>query len=242
MSLCAAGGGGWRAAGGRGHCPDTSVRLTNDWLPRQGKYEKRRERSQRPGRLPTAPPTVMAERMATLRSQRLTGRRGGGLVLPLVQPPRVMRQLALNRLKSFAVPPPLLRNRSKIPGRLLLIDIKRPGMFGQARQRAHADRRETTRDASRESAHVSIRDAIRVVSTQISPAKRKNASPRSPHRLLDFTNPSASSCDRTCRTTEYSHSPRRSVNRAQRPGLKRIQPCTPRTNGKVKRRHPDGAP
>ena len=215
-----------------------SPRTVYKWLSRHRKGEGLCDRSSRPRRSPTALAADEVERVAELRRQRLTGRRiAGALGLPVAQVHRVLRRLAMNRLKSLDIPPPPRRYQWEKPGDLLHIDIKKLGRFAQAGHRVHGDRRRATRGAGWEFVHVAIDDASRVAFAQILANERKETVVAFLSSALRFYKSLGVTVRRIMTDNGMGYVSRVFREACAALGLRHIRtrPYTPRTNGKAER-------
>jgi len=215
-----------------------SLRTVYKWLLRHRKGDGLRDRSSRPRRLPTAPLPEVVDRIAELRRQRLTGRRIAGVLgLPVARVHRVLRRLAMNRLKSLDVPPPPRRYQWENPGDLLHIDIKKLGRFAQAGHRVHGDRRRATRGAGWEFVHVAIDDASRVAFAEILADERKESVVFFLSSALRFYKRLGITVRRVMTDNGMGYVSRAFRDACAELGLRHIRtrPYTPRTNGKAER-------
>ncbi len=83
--------------------------------------------------------------------------------------------LELSSLKALYPVAPIVRFEREAPGELLHIDTKKLGRIAQPSHRVTGDRRDATRDAGWESAHVAIEDHSRADFVQMHEDKRKGS-------------------------------------------------------------------
>lgn len=215
-----------------------SVRTVYKWLLRHRNGEELRDRSSRPGRSPTAPTPEIVEHVAELRRQRLTGRRIAGTIgLSVARVHRILRRLAMNRLKSLDIPPPPRRYQWENPGDLLHIDIKKLGRFRQPGHRIHGDRRRDSPGAGWEFVHVAIDDASRVAFAEILADERKESVTAFLSSALGFYKRLGVTVRRVMTDNGMGYVSGVFREACATLGLKHIRtrPYTPRTNGKAER-------
>ena len=215
-----------------------SVRTVFKWLSRHRKGDGLHDRSSRPRRSPNAPPQEVVDRVAELRRQRLTGRRiAGVLKLPLARVHRMLRRLAMNRLKNLDIPPPPRRYQWENPGDLLHIDIKKLGRFARPGHRVHGDRRQDSPGAGWEFVHVAIDDASRVAFAEILADERKESVVAFLSSALRFYKQLGITVRRVMTDNGRGYVSSAFRDACMALGLKHIRtrPYTPRTNGKAER-------
>jgi len=174
-----------------------------------------------------------------LRHKRFTGSRiAASLGLPEAQVYRVLRRLALNRLKRQDIPLPPRRYQWENPGDPLHIDSKKLGRFAQAGHRLHGEHSKARpRGAGWEFVHVCIDGASRVAFAEILADERKESVAAFLSSALGFYKGLGTTVRRvmTGNGSGYVSGAFRAACRAL--GLKHIRtrPYTPRTNGKAER-------
>jgi transposase InsO family protein len=197
------------------------------------------DRSSRPRNLRKPTPNHIAERIETLRRQRLTGRqiaKETGVSPATIS--RVLQRLGISRLRDLEPAEPVRRYQRETPGELIHIDIKKLGRFKAAGHRAlpiaEAGR---SQGAGWEFVHVCIDDASRIAFTQIKPdEKARSAVPFLKAAVAYYAGlgikvQGAMTDNGSC---YKSHAFARACKRL---GLKHIRtkPYTPKTNGKAER-------
>lgn len=215
-----------------------SLRTVYKWLDRHRKGEGLRDRSSRPRHSPAALSAEAVERVAELRRQRLTGRRiAGALGLPVARVHRVLRRLAMSRLKSLDTPPPPRRYQWEKPGDLLHIDIKKLGRFARPGHRIHGNRRQDSPGAGWEFVHVAIDDSSRIAFAKILANERKESVVAFLSSALQFYEALGITVRRVMTDNGSGYVSRAFREACATLGLRHIRtrPYTPRTNGKAER-------
>jgi transposase InsO family protein len=177
-------------------------------------------------------------RVAELRRQRLTGRRiAGALGLPVARVHRVLRRLAMNRLKSLDTPLPPRRYQWENPGDLLHIDIKKLGRFARPGHRIHGNRRQDSPGAGWEFVHVAIDDSSRIAFAEILADERKESVVLFLSSALRFYKTLGITVRRVMTDNGSGYVSRAFRKACSELGLKQIRtrPYTPRTNSKAER-------
>lgn len=134
------------------------------------------DRSSRPHHSPTRTPDPIAEQIADLRRQRLTGDQIAAAVGRSRSAVfRTLRRLGMNRLKSLEPAEPVRRYERAAPGEMIHIDIKKLGRFNKVGHRITGDRsgQSNSRGVGWEFVHVCIDDASRVAFSKIMPDEKK---------------------------------------------------------------------
>ena len=148
-----------------------STRTVAKWLAR---YRAEGEagladRPSRPHRLRKPTPPAIAEQIAALRRQRITGKQ---IAITVGVSPatvsRVLNRLGLSRLRDLEPAEPVRRYEREHPGELIHIDIKKLGRFERVGHRITGDRQSNSRGVGWEFVHVCIDDASRVAFIQTS--------------------------------------------------------------------------
>ena len=133
------------------------------------------DRSSRPKLIPTQTAEALAERIITLRRQRLCGRhiaQQTGVSPATVS--RVLRRAGLSRLRDLAPAEPVVRYEYKEPGGLIHLDIKKLGRFERVGHRITGDRtgQSNGRGMGWEYVHICIDDASRIAVTRNYPDEK----------------------------------------------------------------------
>jgi transposase InsO family protein len=196
------------------------------------------DRPSRPHRLRKPTPPAIAEQIAALRRQRITGKQ---IAITVGVSPatvsRVLKRLGLSRLRDLEPAEPVRRYERDHPGELIHIDIKKLGRFDRIGHRITGDRQSNSRGVGWEFVHVCIDDASRVAFSQILPDERKESAVAFLHAAIAYYRKLGitvtrvmtdnGSCYRsrafrdTCNTLKLRHI--------------RTRPYTPKTNGKAER-------
>lgn len=133
-----------------------------------------RDRSSGPRSLRNPAPDEVAERIISLRRQRLTGAHIAAKtgVSPATVS-GVLCRAGLSRLRDLEPAEPVRRYERGAPGDLIHLDIKKPGKFETTGHRITGDPRQgKSRGAGREFVHVCIDDHSRLSFTRIHPDGR----------------------------------------------------------------------
>lgn len=145
------------------------------------------DRSSRPTVMPSLTEQSVAERIAALRRQRLTGKHIAHEVgVSPATVSRVLKRAGLSRLRDIEPAEPVRRYEREHPGEMIHIDIKKLGRFSQVGHRITGDpQKGKSRGAGWEFVHVCIDDASRIAFSQILPDEKKECAiaflrPRSP--------------------------------------------------------------
>jgi transposase len=133
------------------------------------------DRSSQPHAMPRKTGQALAERIITLRRQRLTGKHIAiqtGVSPATVS--RVLKRAGLSRLKDVEPAPPIVRYEYSEPGGMIHLDIKRRGRFERVGHRITGDRtgQSNSRRVGWEYVHVCIDDASRIAFTNIFPDEK----------------------------------------------------------------------
>ncbi len=154
-----------------------SAKIVSRWTGRfltEGR-DGMQDRSSRPKVIPNQTVKALAERIITLRRQRLCGRH---IALETGVSPatvsRVLRRAGLSRVKDLAPAEPVVRYEYKEPGGLIHLDIKKLGRFERVGHRITGDRtgQSNARGVGWEYVHVCIDDASRIAVTGIFPDEK----------------------------------------------------------------------
>lgn len=153
-----------------------SARTARKWRERfeHDGVEGLMDRSSRPTRTRTTVDAQLALRIEQLRRSRMPMRRIAAVVGRSVSTiSRVLATAGLSSLKALDPKPVLVRYEREAPGELLHMDTKKLGRIEVTGHRATGDRRDRTRGAGWEFAHVAIDDHSRVGFVQMHPDEKK---------------------------------------------------------------------
>jgi transposase len=155
-----------------------SPRTARKWLKRfqQDGVQGLHNRSSRPMRTRTNLDAALHERIEQLRRLRMPMRRIATIVGRSVSTvSRLLARLGLSSLKALDPIAPIVRYEREAPGELLHIDTKKLGRIVQPSHRVTGDRRDATRGAGWEFAHVAIDDHSRAGFVQMHDDERKGS-------------------------------------------------------------------
>ncbi|KQZ54279.1 oxidoreductase [Rhizobium sp. Root149] len=150
------------------------VKVVSRWVKRfeQGGRVAMADRLSHPQTSPRQTDQALAQRIITLRRQRLTGKH---IALETRVSPatvsRVLKRAGLSRMKDIEPAQPVVRYEYAKPGGLIHLDIKRLGRFKRVGHRITGDRtgQSNSRGVGWEYVHVCIDDASRIAFTDIFP-------------------------------------------------------------------------
>ncbi|WP_227698489.1 IS481 family transposase [Sphingomonas hengshuiensis] len=217
-----------------------SVRTVAKWLARyraEGEADLP-DRPSRPHRLRKPTPPAIAEQIAALRRQRITGKQ---IAITVGVSPatvsRVLSRLGLSRLRDLEPAEPVRRYEREHPGERIHIDIKKTRPLRARRPPYHRRPAVQQPRVGWEFVHVCIDDASRVAFSQILPDERKESAVAFLHAAIAYYRnlgitvtlvmTDNGSCYRsrafrdTCKALELRHI--------------RTRPYTLKTNGKAER-------
>lgn len=217
-----------------------SVRTVCKWV-RRYQAEGRKglvDRSSRPHRSPHRTPADIEARVAELRRRRWTGAQIAqetGISKATVH--RILRRLGLNRLKALEPAEPVRRYERESPGELIHIDIKKLGRIERTGHRITGDRRNTTRGAGWEFAHVCIDDHSRVAYIEILPNERKENAVAFLEAAVAYYAKLGVDTERVMTDNGACYRSKAFRDACNNLGLRHIRtkPYTPKTNGKAER-------
>jgi transposase InsO family protein len=218
------------------------AKIVRRWTDRfkQGGREAMKDRSSRPHASPQRTDQALAERIVTLRRQRLTGKHIAmetGVSPATVS--RVLKRTGLSRIKDIAPTEPVVRYEYAEPGGLIHLDIKRLGRFDRVGHRITGDRKgqSNSRGVGWEYVHVSIDDASRVAFTDIFPNEKAASAITFLHAAVAYYNSLGITVTRVMTDNGSCYKARDFANACKALGLKHIRtkPYTPKTNGKAER-------
>src|SRR5258708_10486887 len=171
------GGGAGRGRGAPERAAGVCPRTVRKWVARF-KTEGRAglmDRSSRPKRLYRPTPAAIVEQVEVLRRQRFTGKQiAANLAVSPATVSRILRRLALNRMRDLEPAEPVRRYEREHPGDMIHIDIKKLGRFDKVGHRITGDRtgQSNSRGVGWEYVHVCIDDNSRVAFSQILPDEK----------------------------------------------------------------------
>ncbi|KEC72080.1 nucleocapsid protein p7 [Rhizobium leguminosarum bv. phaseoli CCGM1] len=223
-----------------------AAKIVARWVERfkAGGREAMLDRSSRPHAMPRQTSQALAERIITLRRQRLTGLHIAietGVSAATVS--RVLKRAGLSRLKDIEPAEPVRRYERQAPGEMIHIDIKKLGRFHEVGHRITGDR---TRQSSRrgkswgagwECVHVAIDDASRIAFSQILPDETKESAVAFLKAALAYYASLGIAVERVMTDNGPCYTSKPFGQACRDNGLKhvRTRPYTPKTNGKAER-------
>ena len=155
-----------------------SLRTARKWLKRFEEFGEAglMDRSSRPERTRTTIDDELRARIERLRRGRMPMRAIAGVVGRSVATiSRVLAACGLSSLKALDPAKPVVRYERAAPGELLHMDTKKLGCIERPSHRITGDRRDTSRGAGWEVAHVAIDDHSRAGFVQMHANERKDA-------------------------------------------------------------------
>lgn len=198
------------------------------------------DRSSRPTRSPRQTAATIADEIATLRRQRLTGKhiaKQTGVSVATVS--RVLKRAGLSRLKDIEPAEPVRRYERQSPGEMIHIDIKKLGRFDRVGHRITGDRtgQSNSRGVGWEFVHVCIDDASRVAFSQILPDEKKESAVAFLKAAVAYYASLGITIERVMTDNGSCYRSKAFVKACRKLGLKHIRtkPYTPKTNGKAER-------
>ena len=182
----------------------------------------------------------MAERIVTLRRQRLTGRliaMQTGVSPGTVS--RVLKRAGLSWMKDLVPAEPVVRYEYDSPGGLIHLDNKRLGRFERVGHRVTGDRtgQSNSRGVGWEYVHVCIDDASRIAFTDILPDEKAVSAIAFLKAAVAYYNALGVTDTRVMSNNGSCYKAREFAKACKTLGLKHIRtkPFTPKTNGKAER-------
>ena len=178
-------------------------------------------------------------RIVALRRQRLPATR----IAPMVgcshaTVSEYLRQHRLSRARDLEPKEPARRDERAHPGELVHLDVKKLGRIERSGHRMAGDRRDTTRGAGWELAHVAVDDASRLADAEVLPSEGRNDSTALLERALAWFAGYGITAQRVmtdngsaCRSRTFARACRRHGLRHHRPK----PPSPPRTNAPAAR-------
>jgi transposase InsO family protein len=198
------------------------------------------DRSSRPKTSPKQTAAAVAEEIAALRRQRLTGKhiaKQTGLSPATVS--RVLARAGLSRLRDIEPAEPVRRYEREHPGDMIHIDIKKLGRFERVGHRITGDRagQSNGRGIGWEFVHVAIDDASRVAFCQVLPDEKKESAVAFLEAARAYYASLGVAVERVMTDNGSCYRSKAFASACRRPGLKHIRtkPYTPKTNGKAER-------
>lgn len=155
-----------------------SPRTARKWLQRFEEFGEAglMDRSSRPGRTRTTTDNELRVRIERLRRGRMPMRTIAGVVGRSVATiSRVLAAAGLSSLKALDPAKPVVRYERLTPGELLHMDTKKLGCIERPSHRITGDRRDASRGAGWEVAHVAIDDHSRAGFVQMYVDERKDS-------------------------------------------------------------------
>ncbi len=198
------------------------------------------DRSSRPKSSPNQTASSVADEIAGLRRQRLTGKhiaKQTGVSPATVS--RVLRRVGLSRLRDLAPAEPVRRYERAHPGEMIHIDIKKLGRFERVGHRITGDRhgQSNSRGVGWEFVHVCIDDASRIAFSQVLPDERKESAIAFLKAALAYYASLGIRVERVMTDNGSCYKSKTFAKACRELNLKHIRtkPYTPKTNGKAER-------
>jgi transposase InsO family protein len=206
------------------------------------------DRSSRPRRLREQTPPQTAERIISLRRERLPGKQIAvetGVSRSTVS--RILRAARLSRAKDLDPPAPVVRYERERPGELIHLDIKKLGRFEQVGHRITGDRTRQSNSRGKrgskawgagwEYVHVCIDDASRIAFSQIHPDEKKESALACLEAALAYYASLGVTVTRVMTDNGACYKSFAFRDFCRERGMKHIRtrPYTPKTNGKAER-------
>lgn len=198
------------------------------------------DRSSRPKTIARQTAQALAERIITLRRQRLTGKHIAietGVSPATVS--RVLKRAGLSRIKDIEPAEPVVRYEYKEPGGLIHLDIKRLGRFDRVGHRITGDRKgqSNSRGVGWEYVHVGIDDASRIAITDIFPDEKAVSAVSFLTAAVAYYKSLGIRVTRVMTDNGSCYKSRDFADACKALELKHIRtrPYTPKTNGKAER-------
>jgi transposase InsO family protein len=219
-----------------------SARIVSRWVERfkVAGRDGMADRSSRPRISPRQTGDAQAERITSLRRQRLTGKHIGmetGVSPATVS--RVLKRAGLSRMKDLAPAEPVVRYEYAEPGGLIHLDIKRLGRFERIGHRITGNRtgQSNSRGVGWEYVHVCIDDASRIAFTDIFPDEKAISAVAFLKATVACYNSLGITVTRVMTDNGACYKARDFAKACQALSLKHIRtkPYTPKTNGKAER-------
>lgn len=196
------------------------------------------DRTCRPHRTRCSIDLQLAERIEALRRDRMPVRRIACVVgRSAATISRFLARLGLSSLKALEPAAPVVRYEREAPGELLHMDTKKLGRIEVTGHRATGDRRNTTRGAGWEFAHVAIDDHSRVGFVQMHPDERKETAVQALLAAVAHYKALGVTVKRLLTDNGSAYRSRLFAKTCQSLGIKHTftRPYRPQTNGKAER-------
>ncbi|AMX95351.1 MAG: IS481 family transposase [Mesorhizobium sp.] len=197
------------------------------------------DRSSRPTVMPSLTEQSVAERIAALRRQRLTGKHIAHEVgVSPATVSRVLKRAGLSRLRDIEPAEPVRRYEREHPGEMIHIDIKKLGRFSQVGHRITGDpQKGKSRGAGWEFVHVCIDDASRIAFSQILPDEKKECAIAFLKAAVAYYASLGVTIARVMTDNGSCYRSKAFAKACRDLGLKHVttRPYTPKTNGKAER-------
>lgn len=212
-----------------------SVRTVAKWL----QAGARPDGSSRPRRQPRRTAATTEAVIVRLRRTRATAWQiSAALRMPRSTVTRVLARHGLNRVPLVDSPAPVRRYEWPQAGDLVHVDMKRLGrIVGGAGHRSHGDRRQRTRGAGYEWAHVAVDDATRLAYVEVLPAEDAVTSAAFLQRALRWYHRCGIRVRRLLTDNGFAYRARVFAAACQTWTVQQrfTRPYHPQTNGKVER-------
>jgi transposase InsO family protein len=217
-----------------------SPRCARKWLRR---FESEGEaglvdRTCRPHRTRCSIDAQLAARVEALRRDRMPIRRIASVVgRSVATVSRFLARLGLSSLKALQPALPAVRYEREAPGELLHMDTKKLGRIEVTGHRATGDRRDRTRGAGWEFAHVAIDDHSRVGFVQMYPDERKETAVQALLAAVAHYKALGVTVKRLLTDNGSAYRSRLFAKTCQALGIRHTftKPYRPQTNGKAER-------
>ena len=217
-----------------------SLRTARKWLRRfetEGEAGLR-DRSSRPDKTRSTIDAELRARIERLRRDRMPMRRIAQVVGRSVSSiSRLLATVGLSSLKALEPVKPIIRYERSTPGEMLHLDTKKLGRIERPSHRITGDRRDASRGAGWEVAHVAIDDHSRAAFVQVHADEQKTTT-------VDFLRAAAAHyaalgvrIQRVLTDNGSAYRSRLFARTCQAQGIKHsfTQPYRPQTNGKAER-------
>jgi len=199
------------------------------------------DRSSRPKTSPRRTEAAVADTIAALRRQRLTGKhiaKATGVSEATVS--RVLARAGLSRLKDLEPAEPVRRYEREHPGELIHLDIKKLGRIGSVGHRItgrYPGAVNRHLGIGWEFVHVCIDDASRVAFVQVMPDERKHSAVAFLEAAIAYFAKLGIRIERVMTDNGSCYRSGAFQAACKRLGLRQIftRPYTPKTNGKAER-------
>ncbi len=217
-----------------------SRQTARKWLQRfeQGGQAALQDRSSRPGRTRSTVDQQLGERIEQLRRSRMPMRRIAGVVGRSVATiSRFLAALGLSSLRALEPAQPVVRYERAAPGELLHMDTKKLGRIEHPSHRVTGDRRDASRGAGWEFAHVAIDDHSRCGFVQMHANERKESAVHALKAAVAHYKALGVTVERLLTDNGSAYRSRLFAQTCRALGIKHTftRPYRPQTNGKAER-------